>query len=157
MYDIIQLTLWLCNTDQIDLTWFSLTSSSPLVLMFVCVVCGLLPARLTQADTGHHRSKLHDPTFVPPSLHTQVYVFGLNCSNCLGTGDSQSTIVPKKLDFLSGRKVVSLSYGSGPHILLATEGSCPKRVILLFRVGLKSAAGWLFSLCSRRRAICLGP
>ncbi|KAA8587965.1 hypothetical protein FQN60_001159, partial [Etheostoma spectabile] len=51
----------------------------------------------------------------------EVYVFGLNCSNCLGTGDSQSTIVPKKLDFLSGRKVVSLSYGCGPHILLATE------------------------------------
>ncbi|XP_029507225.1 RCC1 and BTB domain-containing protein 1-like isoform X8 [Oncorhynchus nerka] len=50
-----------------------------------------------------------------------VYVFGLNCSNCLGTGDSQSTILPKKLDFLSGRKVVSLSYGSGPHILLASE------------------------------------
>ncbi|CAB1347217.1 unnamed protein product [Coregonus sp. 'balchen'] len=35
-----------------------------------------------------------------------VYVFGLNCSNCLGTGDSQSTILPKKLDFLSGRKVL---------------------------------------------------
>uniref|UniRef100_A0A667YXT2 Regulator of chromosome condensation (RCC1) and BTB (POZ) domain containing protein 1 n=1 Tax=Myripristis murdjan TaxID=586833 RepID=A0A667YXT2_9TELE len=51
----------------------------------------------------------------------EVYVFGLNCSNCLGTGDSLSTIVPKKLDFLSGRKVISLSYGSGPHILLATE------------------------------------
>lgn len=50
----------------------------------------------------------------------EVFVFGLNCSNCLGTGDSLSTIVPKKLDFLSGRKVVSLSYGSGPHILLAT-------------------------------------
>ncbi|XP_014916266.1 RCC1 and BTB domain-containing protein 1-like [Poecilia latipinna] len=51
----------------------------------------------------------------------EVFVFGLNCSNCLGTGDSQSTIVPKKLDFLSGRKVVSLSYGSGPHVLLATD------------------------------------
>lgn len=51
----------------------------------------------------------------------EVHVFGLNCSNCLGTGDSQSTIVPKKLDFLSGRKVVSLSYGSGPHVLLATD------------------------------------
>ncbi|CAN9497541.1 unnamed protein product [Ophioblennius macclurei] len=51
----------------------------------------------------------------------EVFVLGLNCSNCLGTGDSQSTIVPKKLDFLSGRKVVSLSYGSGPHVLLATE------------------------------------
>lgn len=52
----------------------------------------------------------------------QVYVFGLNCSNCLGTGDNQSTIAPKKLDFLSGRKVISMSYGSGPHVLLATEG-----------------------------------
>ncbi|KAI9547078.1 RCC1 and BTB domain-containing protein 1 [Dissostichus eleginoides] len=51
----------------------------------------------------------------------EVYVIGLNCSSCLGTGDSQSSIVPKKLDFLSGRKVVSVSYGSGPHILLATE------------------------------------
>lgn len=61
-----------------------------------------------------------------PLLTPQVYVFGLNCSNCLGTGDSQSTIVPKKLDFLSGRKVVSLSYGSGPHVLLATEGSWKK-------------------------------
>ncbi|XP_064826628.1 RCC1 and BTB domain-containing protein 1-like isoform X3 [Oncorhynchus masou masou] len=52
----------------------------------------------------------------------EVLVFGLNCSNCLGTGDSQSTMVPKKLDSLQGKKVVSLSYGSGPHVLLATEG-----------------------------------
>ncbi|KAJ0070220.1 hypothetical protein NL108_002540, partial [Boleophthalmus pectinirostris] len=51
-----------------------------------------------------------------------VFVFGLNCGNCLGTGDSLSTIVPKKLDFLSDRKVTSFSYGSGPHVLLATEG-----------------------------------
>ncbi|XP_027863673.1 RCC1 and BTB domain-containing protein 1 [Xiphophorus couchianus] len=50
-----------------------------------------------------------------------VYVFGLNCSGCLGTGDSVSTIVPKKLDFLEGKKIVSLSYGSGPHVLLASE------------------------------------
>ncbi|KAF3857185.1 hypothetical protein F7725_009044 [Dissostichus mawsoni] len=45
-----------------------------------------------------------------------VFVFGLNSSSCLGTGDSLSTIVPKKLDFLRGKKVVSLSYGSGPHL-----------------------------------------
>lgn len=49
-------------------------------------------------------------------------MFGLNSSSCLGTGDSLSIIVPKKLDFLRGKKVVSLSYGSGPHILLATDG-----------------------------------
>uniref|UniRef100_A0A8C9U008 Regulator of chromosome condensation (RCC1) and BTB (POZ) domain containing protein 1 n=1 Tax=Scleropages formosus TaxID=113540 RepID=A0A8C9U008_SCLFO len=54
--------------------------------------------------------------------HTdEVFVFGLNCSNCLGTGDNQSTIVPKKLDCLAGKRVVSLSYGSGPHVLLATQ------------------------------------
>ncbi|XP_047433036.1 RCC1 and BTB domain-containing protein 1 isoform X2 [Mugil cephalus] len=51
----------------------------------------------------------------------EVFVVGLNCSSCLGTGDSVSTVVPKKLDFLRGKKVVSLSYGSGPHILLATD------------------------------------
>ncbi|KAM3861697.1 RCC1 and BTB domain-containing protein 1-like isoform 2-T2 [Diretmus argenteus] len=51
----------------------------------------------------------------------EVYVFGLNGSNCLGTADSMSTLVPKRLDFLCGRKVARLSYGSGPHILLATE------------------------------------
>lgn len=50
-------------------------------------------------------------------------MFGLNCSGCLGTGDSLSTVVPKKLDFLRGKKIVSLSYGSGPHVLLATEGA----------------------------------
>ncbi|XP_070786757.1 RCC1 and BTB domain-containing protein 1 isoform X2 [Enoplosus armatus] len=51
----------------------------------------------------------------------EVFAFGLNSSSCLGTGDSLSTIVPKKLDFLRGKKAVSLSYGSGPHVLLATE------------------------------------
>ncbi|KGL74995.1 RCC1 and BTB domain-containing protein 1 [Tinamus guttatus] len=51
----------------------------------------------------------------------EVFVFGLNCSNCLGTGDNQSTIVPKKLEALCGKKISSLSYGSGPHVVLATE------------------------------------
>ncbi|XP_027327262.2 RCC1 and BTB domain-containing protein 1 isoform X4 [Anas platyrhynchos] len=51
----------------------------------------------------------------------EVFVFGLNCSNCLGTGDNQSTIVPKKLEALCGKKISSLSYGSGPHVLLCTE------------------------------------
>ncbi|XP_005450135.1 RCC1 and BTB domain-containing protein 1 isoform X2 [Oreochromis niloticus] len=51
----------------------------------------------------------------------EVFVFGLNCSSCLGTGDGLSTVMPKKLDFLRGKKVASLSYGSGPHVLLATD------------------------------------
>lgn len=52
----------------------------------------------------------------------QVFVFGLNYSNCLGTGDNQSTLTPKKLEALCGKKIKSLSYGSGPHVLLSTEG-----------------------------------
>uniref|UniRef100_A0A3B3ZE51 Uncharacterized protein n=1 Tax=Periophthalmus magnuspinnatus TaxID=409849 RepID=A0A3B3ZE51_9GOBI len=51
----------------------------------------------------------------------EVFVLGLNCSGCLGTGDSLSYIVPKKVDFLRGKRVVGVSYGSGPHVLLATE------------------------------------
>ncbi|XP_007910714.1 RCC1 and BTB domain-containing protein 1 isoform X1 [Callorhinchus milii] len=51
----------------------------------------------------------------------EVFAFGVNCSNCLGTGDGQSTVAPKKIEALCGKKIVSLSYGSGPHVLLATK------------------------------------
>uniref|UniRef100_A0A8D3C4Y1 Regulator of chromosome condensation (RCC1) and BTB (POZ) domain containing protein 1 n=1 Tax=Scophthalmus maximus TaxID=52904 RepID=A0A8D3C4Y1_SCOMX len=51
----------------------------------------------------------------------EVFVFGVNCSGCLGTGDLLSTLVSKKLNFLQGKKVISLSYGSGPHVLLVDE------------------------------------
>lgn len=49
-------------------------------------------------------------------------MLGMNCSGCLGTGDIQSTIEPKRLDSLCGKKIACLSYGSGPHVVLATEG-----------------------------------
>ncbi|KAF7644665.1 hypothetical protein LDENG_00218050 [Lucifuga dentata] len=39
----------------------------------------------------------------------EMFVFGVNCSSCLDTGDSLRNIVPKKLDFLQGKNVVSLS------------------------------------------------
>nr|XP_033804087.1 RCC1 and BTB domain-containing protein 1 isoform X1 [Geotrypetes seraphini]XP_033804088.1 RCC1 and BTB domain-containing protein 1 isoform X1 [Geotrypetes seraphini]XP_033804089.1 RCC1 and BTB domain-containing protein 1 isoform X1 [Geotrypetes seraphini]XP_033804091.1 RCC1 and BTB domain-containing protein 1 isoform X1 [Geotrypetes seraphini]XP_033804092.1 RCC1 and BTB domain-containing protein 1 isoform X1 [Geotrypetes seraphini]XP_033804093.1 RCC1 and BTB domain-containing protein 1 isof len=51
----------------------------------------------------------------------EVFVFGLNSNNCLGTGDNQSTIVPRKLEALCGKKIRRLSYGTGPHVLLCTE------------------------------------
>uniref|UniRef100_A0A8B9ECV2 RCC1 and BTB domain containing protein 2 n=1 Tax=Anser cygnoides TaxID=8845 RepID=A0A8B9ECV2_ANSCY len=51
----------------------------------------------------------------------EVFVLGVNCSGCLGTGDIQSTIEPKRLDSLCGKKIACLSYGSGPHVVLATE------------------------------------
>uniref|UniRef100_A0A4W3H429 RCC1 and BTB domain containing protein 2 n=2 Tax=Callorhinchus milii TaxID=7868 RepID=A0A4W3H429_CALMI len=50
----------------------------------------------------------------------EVFGLGTNCSGCLGTGDIQSTIEPRKIDILCGKKIIHLSYGSGPHIVLAT-------------------------------------
>ncbi|XP_072902020.1 RCC1 and BTB domain-containing protein 1-like isoform X2 [Hemitrygon akajei] len=50
-----------------------------------------------------------------------VFTLGVNCSSCLGVGDGQSITIPKKIDALCGKKIISLSYGTGPHILLATE------------------------------------
>ncbi|XP_072370328.1 RCC1 and BTB domain-containing protein 1 isoform X1 [Scyliorhinus torazame] len=50
-----------------------------------------------------------------------VFALGVNCSNCLGIGDGQSVVTPKKIEVLCGKKIISLSYGSGPHILLATK------------------------------------
>ncbi|NP_001084549.2 regulator of chromosome condensation (RCC1) and BTB (POZ) domain containing protein 1 S homeolog [Xenopus laevis] len=53
--------------------------------------------------------------------NNEVFVFGMNSSNCLGTGDNQSAIMPRRLDVLCGKKIKDLSYGSGPHILLCNE------------------------------------
>uniref|UniRef100_A0A8C5LXT2 BTB domain-containing protein n=1 Tax=Leptobrachium leishanense TaxID=445787 RepID=A0A8C5LXT2_9ANUR len=55
------------------------------------------------------------------TLNDEVYAIGLNCSNCLGTGDNQSTMVPRRLDVLCGKKITGLSYGSGPHVLVCCE------------------------------------
>ncbi|KAM4031948.1 RCC1 and BTB domain-containing protein 1-like [Anomaloglossus baeobatrachus] len=51
----------------------------------------------------------------------EVFAFGQNCSNCLGTGDNQSTMTPRRLDILCGKKITGISYGSGPHVLVCTE------------------------------------
>ncbi|PIO13778.1 hypothetical protein AB205_0152720, partial [Aquarana catesbeiana] len=52
----------------------------------------------------------------------EVFAFGQNCSNCLGTGDNQSTMVPRRLDVLCGKKITGISYGSGPHVLVYAWG-----------------------------------
>uniref|UniRef100_A0A8D3DKR5 BTB domain-containing protein n=1 Tax=Scophthalmus maximus TaxID=52904 RepID=A0A8D3DKR5_SCOMX len=51
----------------------------------------------------------------------EVFVFGVKWGSSLGPGGSHSTIVSQKLNCLRGKKIISLSYGSGPHILLAVE------------------------------------
>ncbi|XP_077014348.1 RCC1 and BTB domain-containing protein 2 isoform X2 [Tamandua tetradactyla] len=54
------------------------------------------------------------------TVNDEIFVLGTNCSGCLGLGDIQSAIEPRRLDCLNGKKVACLSYGSGPHIVLAT-------------------------------------
>ncbi|XP_072832977.1 RCC1 and BTB domain-containing protein 2 isoform X2 [Pogona vitticeps] len=51
----------------------------------------------------------------------EVFALGTNCSGCLGIGDLQSTIEPRRLDILCGKKITCLSYGSGPHVIAATS------------------------------------
>ncbi|CAH2224090.1 Hypothetical predicted protein [Pelobates cultripes] len=51
----------------------------------------------------------------------EVFVIGTNSSGCLGIGDAQSTIEPRRLDALCGKKIVSLSCGSGPHVVAVTS------------------------------------
>ncbi|XP_069745782.1 RCC1 and BTB domain-containing protein 2-like isoform X3 [Narcine bancroftii] len=51
----------------------------------------------------------------------EVFTLGTNCSGCLGTGDIQSTIEPRKIEILCGKRITHLSYGSGPHVVLTTS------------------------------------
>ncbi|XP_063173874.1 RCC1 and BTB domain-containing protein 2-like isoform X3 [Candoia aspera] len=50
----------------------------------------------------------------------EVFALGTNSGGCLGTGDVQSSIEPRRLHILCGKKLACLSYGSGPHVVLAT-------------------------------------
>ncbi|KAJ3590596.1 hypothetical protein NHX12_008546 [Muraenolepis orangiensis] len=55
-----------------------------------------------------------------PTDKEEVFALGTNCSGCLGLGDLQSSIEPRRIDVLCGKKIVSLSYGTGPHVVIAT-------------------------------------
>uniref|UniRef100_A0AAQ4RKY3 RCC1 and BTB domain containing protein 2 n=1 Tax=Gasterosteus aculeatus aculeatus TaxID=481459 RepID=A0AAQ4RKY3_GASAC len=54
------------------------------------------------------------------TVNDEVFALGTNCSGCLGLGDLQSTIEPRRIDVLCGKKIVSLSYGTGPHVVITT-------------------------------------
>uniref|UniRef100_A0AAR2LBV3 BTB domain-containing protein n=1 Tax=Pygocentrus nattereri TaxID=42514 RepID=A0AAR2LBV3_PYGNA len=56
------------------------------------------------------------------TVNDEVFALGTNCSGCLGLGDMQSTIESRRIDVLCGKKIVSLSYGTGPHVVIATAG-----------------------------------
>ncbi|XP_076041418.1 RCC1 and BTB domain-containing protein 1-like isoform X2 [Oratosquilla oratoria] len=50
-----------------------------------------------------------------------VYGVGFNTAGCLGVGDLNSTMEPRKIEPLSQKKVKGIAYGSGPHVLAYTE------------------------------------
>lgn len=50
-----------------------------------------------------------------------VFALGSNTTGCLGTGDSHSTLVPKKVKALCETGVKTFAYGSGPHVLALTR------------------------------------
>ncbi|XP_008114523.1 RCC1 and BTB domain-containing protein 2 isoform X2 [Anolis carolinensis] len=52
--------------------------------------------------------------------NNEVFALGTNCSGCLGVGDTQNSVEPRRLDTLCGKKITCLSYGSGPHVVVAT-------------------------------------
>lgn len=61
-----------------------------------------------------------------------VYGIGNNTYGCLGTGDTHSTIYPKKIEALCGKSVKTFAYGKGPHVLALTEeGKVFEKIILL--------------------------
>ncbi|XP_038050158.1 RCC1 and BTB domain-containing protein 1-like [Patiria miniata] len=50
-----------------------------------------------------------------------VYALGNNHNSCLGLGDIQSTLVPRKIEVLCGKGVTLMAFGSGPHVVVATD------------------------------------
>ncbi|XP_050739123.1 RCC1 and BTB domain-containing protein 1-like isoform X1 [Eriocheir sinensis] len=50
-----------------------------------------------------------------------VYALGFNGAGCLGVGDQNSTMEPRKIEPLCQKKVKGIAYGSGPHVLAYTE------------------------------------
>lgn len=134
-------------------------------LEFVFLQCNPLPSGLPVTKRAELCLSLIPAQCFPSSpllllllLLDQVFAFGLNCSNCLGTAESQSTIVPKKLDFFSRRKVVSLSCGSGPNVLLATEGWCANPLLPVPSCSEWNESGLrlIVSLWLRWSSFCLG-
>ena len=47
---------------------------------------------------------------------------GTNTSGCLGVGDTQSSLIPRSIEALDGKKIVDIAAGSGPHVLVLTQG-----------------------------------
>lgn len=47
----------------------------------------------------------------------EVFAMGSNLSSCLGVGDQQNSLEPRKVETLCNKKISDFSFGSGPHVL----------------------------------------
>ena len=50
----------------------------------------------------------------------EVYALGSNTAGCLGTGDTHSSLHPRRADALCNKGIKTFAYGSGPHVLALT-------------------------------------
>lgn len=46
----------------------------------------------------------------------------MNTSGCLGVGDNLNSLEPRCIESFNGKKIVGMSAGCGPHVLVLTEG-----------------------------------
>ncbi|KAF4528876.1 hypothetical protein B566_EDAN017097 [Ephemera danica] len=53
----------------------------------------------------------------------EVYAMGSNSAGCLGFGDLQSSLHPRKVESLCGKGLTGFSYGSGPHVVAISASS----------------------------------
>uniref|UniRef100_A0A8C2ANT1 Regulator of chromosome condensation (RCC1) and BTB (POZ) domain containing protein 2 n=1 Tax=Cyprinus carpio TaxID=7962 RepID=A0A8C2ANT1_CYPCA len=99
------------------------TSQSSMLDVGKCPVFALLPPEDLQLirQACVFGSAANEAIYV--TVNDEVFALGTNCSGCLGLGDTQSSIEPRRIDILCGKKIVSLSYGTGPHICIVSPVS----------------------------------
>ena len=52
-----------------------------------------------------------------------MYALGCNNNGCFGCGDTESSLRPRKINELDNKKIVDVSAGSGPHVVVLTDGN----------------------------------
>nr|CAB3265492.1 RCC1 and BTB domain-containing protein 1 [Phallusia mammillata] len=55
------------------------------------------------------------------TLDDKTYGIGMNTSGCLGVGDNINSLEPRCVESFNGKKIVGMSSGCGPHVLVLTE------------------------------------
>ena len=51
------------------------------------------------------------------TCNDELFALGSNGSSCLGVGDAQSCLHPRRVDALCKKNIASFAFGSGPHVL----------------------------------------